>query len=206
MGRPGRPPLGKRAMTGLERLHRHRAKLRASKPETKTETKSAGPPDAALAKKLAQAEARIAELERELERARRASKPETKTETKLDRHDGGALAQELAQAQARIMRLEKDRDAWKAAYDRLEDRYRLRPRIMCRPELHRQIRACLHPDRAGEASAKWFREFEAVEFIEIKPRPKLGLPDTKEELMAAGRRAAAERSAKAKAAAARRKK
>jgi hypothetical protein len=24
----GRPPIGKRAMTGLERLHRHRAKLR----------------------------------------------------------------------------------------------------------------------------------------------------------------------------------
>jgi hypothetical protein len=70
----GRPPIGKRAMTGIERLHRHRAKLRAGKLETKHETKSAGPPDAALARELAQVKARIAALEAKLERAKPAKR------------------------------------------------------------------------------------------------------------------------------------
>jgi hypothetical protein len=62
----GRPPIGKRAMTALERLHRHRAKLRANKPATKRETKH---DDGALAR----ANKRIAELEAKL--ARRANSP-----------------------------------------------------------------------------------------------------------------------------------
>jgi hypothetical protein len=47
----GRPPIGKRAMTALERLHRYRAKLRANKPATKE-------------RELAAAKARVAELEK----------------------------------------------------------------------------------------------------------------------------------------------
>jgi chromosome segregation ATPase len=55
----GRPPIGKRAMTGLERLHRHRAKLRASKPETKPD--GAAAEIAELKLHVEQAHQRIAE-------------------------------------------------------------------------------------------------------------------------------------------------
>jgi hypothetical protein len=34
----GRPPIGKHAMSAAERLRRHRAKRRATKPETKWKT------------------------------------------------------------------------------------------------------------------------------------------------------------------------
>jgi hypothetical protein len=51
----GRPPIGKRAMTNLERLHKHRAKLRANKPQPQR------PADDILAQELAQARSRMAE-------------------------------------------------------------------------------------------------------------------------------------------------
>jgi hypothetical protein len=63
----GRPPIGKVAMSGAERVRRYRAKHGTDKPVTKHVTKHvtkpASPDHAALAKELAQAEARIAELE-----------------------------------------------------------------------------------------------------------------------------------------------
>ena len=58
----GRPPLGKVSMTGAERTRRYRARLRHTKPVTK----SVSPDNAALVRELAQARARIGELEAEL--------------------------------------------------------------------------------------------------------------------------------------------
>jgi hypothetical protein len=160
--------------------------------------------DTALIKQLAQARAELAQARTELAKAMAAPR-DNKDDRIAELETGGqaqagadvvALQTEMAGLKLKFTKLAEDRDAWKRAYDDLDDRYRRKPRILCRPELHRQIKACLHPDRAGEASAKWFREFSEVEFIEIKPRPK-SVP-TKEEIMAASLKAAAERNAKAK--------
>ena len=61
-----RPPIGETAMTGAERVRRYRLKHGAGKPVTKL----AGLNSAALAKNLAQAEARSLVLEAELARVR----------------------------------------------------------------------------------------------------------------------------------------
>jgi Rad3-related DNA helicase len=58
----GRPPIGKTAMTDAERMRRYRLKHGKAKPVTKP----AGPDYDVLVQELAQARARIAELEREL--------------------------------------------------------------------------------------------------------------------------------------------
>ena len=58
----GRPPLGKVSMTGAERTRRYRARLRHTKPVTK----SVSPDNAALVRELARARARIGELEMQL--------------------------------------------------------------------------------------------------------------------------------------------
>ena len=52
----GRPPIGKVAMTGAERVRRYRAKHRKEKPHNKTRI-------ALLETRVARLEARIAELE-----------------------------------------------------------------------------------------------------------------------------------------------
>jgi hypothetical protein len=61
----GRPPIGKTAMTEAERKRRQRALLR-----DKRVTQPASPRERALAKQLAQAEARIAELEAKLRKGK----------------------------------------------------------------------------------------------------------------------------------------
>ncbi len=63
----GRPPIGKTAMTGAERVRRYRLKHAADQPVTKqtsSVTKPASPDNAALVKEVAQAKARNAELEK----------------------------------------------------------------------------------------------------------------------------------------------
>ena len=57
----GRPPIGNVAMTGAERVRRYRLKHGNAKPVTKVTKPSSD--NTALAKELAQAKARIAELE-----------------------------------------------------------------------------------------------------------------------------------------------
>jgi predicted RNase H-like nuclease (RuvC/YqgF family) len=66
----GRPPIGKVAMTGLERLHKHRAKFRANKPETKRNETQARVHDWTVGL----LEAHIVELQAELSRERTRSK------------------------------------------------------------------------------------------------------------------------------------
>jgi hypothetical protein len=71
----GRPPIGKTAMTGAERVRRYRAKhgtkpvtkrhASVTKPEVDKATRAAKAEIAALAKELAQAKTRITEVERE---------------------------------------------------------------------------------------------------------------------------------------------
>jgi hypothetical protein len=73
----GRPPIGKTAMTDAERMRRYRLKHGKDKPVTKPRapvTKQASPDHAALAKQLAQAKARIAELEAKLRAIRDAAR------------------------------------------------------------------------------------------------------------------------------------
>jgi hypothetical protein len=91
MARPGRPPLGERAMTSTERSHRHRAKLRASKPATKYATKS---PEADATR--LPAEIAALKAERDQLRAQQAK-----------------LEKELAEARARIEQMRQERLAFR---------------------------------------------------------------------------------------------
>jgi hypothetical protein len=68
----GRPPIGKRAMSGAERIQRWRLRHGKDKPVTKLTRRVAAAKIAALEKKLAQAHARIEALR----------SPQTKTKTK----------------------------------------------------------------------------------------------------------------------------
>jgi hypothetical protein len=91
MGRPGRPPIGKRPMTPAERQRRRRAGLTA-KPtsayrDIEPVTKPTSPDNAKLAKELAQAKARIAELERQRMRI-------AELEGREERPQAGASAQD----------------------------------------------------------------------------------------------------------------
>src|SRR5262245_35838901 len=122
----GRPPIGKVAMTSTERSRRRRAGLAANsaatkpvepatKPQGKPERDPPGPDPAALA----QAKARIIELERALAQA-------------------NALERALAQAKARL----------KAAGDDIAalEKARGRKFILKRAD-YRLLLKCLHPDR-----------------------------------------------------------
>jgi hypothetical protein len=63
----GRPPVGKTAMTAAERMRRYRLRHAAAKPVTK-------PASIKLVKELAQAKARIADLETKLRAIRDAAR------------------------------------------------------------------------------------------------------------------------------------
>jgi hypothetical protein len=68
-GPPGRPPIGKVAMSATERWRRHRDRLRPAKPDEPAITIAT----ATLERDLTQAKARIAELEGALEQARQSA-------------------------------------------------------------------------------------------------------------------------------------
>jgi hypothetical protein len=66
----GRPPIGEKAMTGLERLHRFRERQRQARPETKHETKHEAGEIDALRRDNAALREQIAQLTRERDEAR----------------------------------------------------------------------------------------------------------------------------------------
>jgi chromosome segregation ATPase len=92
----GRPPIGKRAMTGAERTRRYRELYRRTHPVTK-------PPSAReLEAELEQARNRIGQLEAEIEKLRKqaAAPPVNQPSNEI-----AALRQQLAQAQAELERV-----------------------------------------------------------------------------------------------------
>jgi hypothetical protein len=157
----GRPPIGKRAMTALERLHRHRAKLRArkgeTKPETKHETKSETKP--ARSGALARAHARTVEfgevgrLRAENNRLRARIKVLTPTldgETiKLRKEVEGLRGERHALKQA-LRQAAKERD--RNAIVRSSPLLRAAARGDLKRANYHKIIACLHRDTRASKS------------------------------------------------------
>src|SRR5262245_12751987 len=116
----GRPPIGKRAMTSTERVHRYRQR-HARAPETKPETKLDGHTEALerrigeLQAELQAAKARIRELETKPETKR----GETKSETKSDEH-AGARERQIKELQDALERRSKETEIYKESYDRAQ--------------------------------------------------------------------------------------
>jgi hypothetical protein len=150
MGRPpGRPPLGKRAMTTEERQRRYWERvLREQTPPESKEIPT-------LKRELAQARARIATLEQELARARRAAVPRPESE-------------EIAALQRQLKGVRTQNTNLKAAL-RIEAELRLKHPIMSRA-LHRQILGCLHPDRIADPDLKprYQKTFAAFSVMKFK--------------------------------------
>src|SRR5262245_29818320 len=139
----GRPPIGKVAMTGAERVRRFRAKQRPDKPETKrNETGGAvGTAEiAALKRQLAQAHKRIAELEQ-------------------PRDEATGLQAENAALQDEVIRLKTVLQSWTSVVQSRESG-------IMRLVNFKLIRSCLHPDSRKSASdeklAKAFRIFNRL--------------------------------------------
>lgn len=140
------------------------------------------------------AEARIRELEAELQREREAAEANAK------RH-----AEQVRELEARL-----------AAVYEIASHHAKSKGVRFSPAEYRLLEACLHPDHVGDAAEKKKHEqaFKLLHerlpekiFIDKKlaPRPAAPpLPRTVEELIAAGLRAKEERSARAKRAAAKR--
>jgi predicted RNase H-like nuclease (RuvC/YqgF family) len=134
----GRPPLGKTAMSGAERTRRYRAKFRHSEPVTKptraadadrliTETKlhialaQANEQIAALQKGLAQAKARIAELEAKRKRDGRRLVRSARQDSSFS--EVGKLRGEIAKLRSDIFKL-------KAALAEEPDASKLRKKVI----------------------------------------------------------------------------
>jgi hypothetical protein len=207
----GRPPIGKRAMSGSERQRRYLDRLLQT-----------AQGDDALKSELAAAKVRIQKLTSELAAAKAPG-------------DGSAtLMAELAAARARIQELESElREA--APRDNKNDQIaELEAKVRALTEIashfaqqgqkgppvrftegeYRLIVGRLHPDRVldPEESKKYDRAFKLFterlpkEFFAVKPPPARPepppLPRTPEEMMAARLRVRAENRARAKRAAA----
>jgi chromosome segregation ATPase len=114
----GRPPIGKVAMTGAERIARYRAKHGLDKPATK-QTK----PDAALAQELAKAKARI----RELEQAALAKTDAVPPVTKQTKPDAGPLEAQIRKLEAELARERNARAAAEAKVAKLAAKPKLPP-------------------------------------------------------------------------------
>lgn len=134
----GRPPIGKTAMTGAERMRRLRARqaqtFRHGKPVTK--------PDAGL-------KAQIAALERELAQAKQRSELERQ-------HGRGAVGSDQ-----RILRLEeelalerREHRAIRGFYESLVNEY---PGIMSRKDFMKIVNA-LHPDKVPASERERYNE------------------------------------------------
>src|SRR5262249_8215353 len=142
----GRPPIGKHAMSSTERVHRFRAKQRATKPETKHETK----PSATDGAKVAALHARIRELEAELasERKRRGEGQLTRS-----RRDTGGLgadfSDEVGRLRAEIGTLKFDIAKLKAALAEEPDAAKLRQKVVDQQTELRNVRAA-HKQTAKE--------------------------------------------------------
>jgi len=220
----GRPPIGKRAMTSTERVHRFRAKHRKPEPETKPETKLAE-----IASAVAPLEARIRELEAELarERARHVelpplSKAERPELAAYKRQIKSEIRRELeAQFEQRVnaaaqnlldYNIKRWLDQFRAAEQRIKDfdaklsRYK---RIISK-RTFRIMQAGVQPDRGGTnaAAAEFNDNKEVIEAVlcgseaeqrkwELTPPPM-----SRAELDAARERVRAENRARATRAAA----
>jgi hypothetical protein len=174
---PGRPPIGKQAMTGAERLRRYRAKLRAGKPETKSyapetkpETKPYAPEtkhetklhaaetkrvEAALRAQLAERDREIAQLRTELQQAKTA----------------GSSQEQTLKLRNEIERLHRQNMELAASNYHL----RYRKGVMTRASFN-HLKACLHPDSRGnftDAKLTHVRTWiESLEKVLVKPDKK----------------------------------
>jgi hypothetical protein len=205
MARPGRPPLGDRAMSSTERSRRRRDRLRA-KPATKYATKPSGTD----ADAIAPLKARIRELETELRHERElreAAEPKAVKAAPRDNKD-----EQIAELEARVRALNEIASHFAQQGEK-------GPPLRFTPAEYRLLEFVAHSDRTTdpdekkkhERAFKLLHERLPKEFFVVKPPPARppgrDLPRTREEMMAArlkkqeenrarARRAAATRAAK----------
>lgn len=205
MARPGRPPIGDRAMTSTERSRRRRDRLRANKPATKYATKSPGEDATGWQAEIAARQARIRELETELRRERELRETaETKAAKAAPRDNKD---EQIAELETRLRALNE-------IASHFAQQGQKGPPVRFTPKEYKLLRACLHPDRVldPDESKKYDRAFKLLEerlpekFFVVKPPPARpappDLPRTREEMMAARLRMREENRARAKRAAA----
>jgi chromosome segregation ATPase len=169
----GRPPIGKRAMTSTERVHRHRAKLRASKPAPEA---SASLEDAARWQaEIAAQQARIRELETELKHEReRREAAETKAAKAAPRDNKdeqiAALRNELAAAKARIEEMRRERVAFRFGSEskRQEAKFKTeKPPLPPDEERDRRIKALTTQNRNLRAEMRHMGEWHRSEMSKV---------------------------------------
>ena len=217
----GRPPIGKTAMTGAERVRRYRLKHGADKPVTE---KPAGPGHAALVQELAQTKARIAELEKAdavaaaENAALKAEIVVLKKERQTFRDDRPVTKQpaqhkveaEVAALRARVLELEHElaparEEAVKAhAFIRAADDFLDRKARIIAHDMYQTLLYSTHPDRVTDLKMKaryqkafvFLKEHERT-LAKKKPPPKPPpMPRTLAEWDAAKWHAREERKAK----------
>jgi uncharacterized small protein (DUF1192 family) len=228
MGRPpGRPPLGKQAMSGAERQRRYldrRLKVAQTDTALKAELAQAR-------KRIAELEARAAELEAETGRLKAKA-----TTGQAPPHDGAA-GKRIAALEAEIAKLKAELQAKPVTVETakiaaLENKLSAvneianhfaqmirggLPPVTFTPKEYTLLIGCLHPDRVLDAAERkryeraflLFTDRLPEKFFVDKPKPQRPvpppLPRTVEELMAAKFRKERESRAKRAAKAAERK-
>jgi len=149
----GRPPIGKVAMTGAERVRLHRLKHGTAKPVTKPVTIQKSASDEARIRQLAvieRLEAQLAERDRDIARLREELK------AKPDRDDTSSIWQR------RAMQAEEN--------NRL---LRMRKGLLTKAQFN-HLRACLHTDSRKQISDAKLTQtrmaIEALENVLVKPK------------------------------------
>ena len=222
----GRPPIGKVAMTGAERVRRYRLKHRTEKPVTKTVTKPSTTDNA----KIASREAHIRELEAELARER-ARHEELPPLSKSERLVIAAYKRQIKSEVRRELEAQFEQRANAAAWELLDyniklwlDQFRAaeqrikdfdqkisRSKPIMSKRMFRMLVASVQPDKGGthELAVEFNTNRAVIEAVlcgsEAEQRKwalPSRLPRTREELDAARAKVQAENSARAKRAAA----
>jgi hypothetical protein len=179
MGRPGRPPLGERAMTAAEKMRRYRARKFGNKPKEPPVTKSPEP------------EARTEQLVRE-----------------INERNQSVTAARIAELEAELAQEGQQHEEARARYwDAHATLVLHRDGIFTRAE-YKKIAACLHPDRVQDDREKKryteaFGLFSRCEkLLKKEPRPlPPDLPRTPEEWLEARRQVKEQNRARARKAA-----
>jgi hypothetical protein len=145
----GRPPIGKKAMSGAERTRRYREKFRHDAPVTKPTH-----PDAALAKRLAQAEA-------ELARAKvRIAEFEARGEQPPDAPPDAATAAEIAALRDENNKFRAELGTWNHVI-------KTRNGGGLTSGQYRILQQCCHPDNSAspETRAKGIRLINQLRYV-----------------------------------------